>query len=189
MAEIGWARTPPRPELVRGVCKGLPGLGVSLRVLARDLLGAEARIDLVAADPDGRVTLVLVGSGDDDLALVALALAQRAWVEARLPDWIQLAPELGLRADGPVRVMLVAPSFSAPAAAAVRAAAPEDIDLVRYRCLHDGSGTSILLEADRLGGGRVSPGAVAGPPPAARFRTGLSDSDLALSPSERRGLE
>jgi len=189
MAEIAWARTPPRPELVRMVCKALPALGASLRVLARDVLGAEARIDLVATDPDGRLTLVLIGGGDDDLALVALALAQRAWVEARLPDWIQLAPELGLRADGSVRVMLVAPAFSAPAVAAVRAADPEDIDLVRYRCLQDGSDTTILLEADRLAGGRVAPGPAAGPPPGARFRTGLSDADLVLSPAERRGLE
>jgi hypothetical protein len=188
MAEIGWARTPARPELVRLVCRGLPGLGTSLRVLARDVLGAEARIDLVTADADGRVTLVLLGGSEEDLALVALALAQRAWVEARLPDWIQLSPDLGLRAEGPVRVMLVAPAFSAPAVAAVRASGAEDIDLVRYRCLHDGSETQVLLEPERLAGGPVAPGPGTGPPPGARFRTGLSDADLVVSPAERRGL-
>ena len=76
------------------------------------MLGADARVDLVALDPDGRVTLVLWTTGSDDLALVALALAQRAWVEARLPDWAQLAPTLGLEAGPTPRLVLLAPDFS-----------------------------------------------------------------------------
>lgn len=168
--------------------EGLPRLGLSLRLLAEQVLGAESRIDWVTADPDGRVTVVLVGTDDQDLALVTLGLAQRAWVEARLGDWQQLAPNLGLRDDG-ARVMLLAPGFSPQAVAAVRGADPEGFDLVTYRCLRNGGEVEVLLEACWLGGAAVAARpAEGGPPPAARFRTGLSDADLMVGPEERRGL-
>jgi len=190
MAGLCWSVPPPRAELLQGVREGLQRLGVSLRVLASDVLGAEARIDLVAADPDGRITLVLLATDEEDLALVALGLAQRGWVEARLADWAQLAPGQGLRTDGGVRVMLVAPRFSPQALAAVRGADPELFDLVTYRCLQDGAGVEVLLEPAWLGGAPARPGpAEAGPPPGARFRTGLSDADLVVSPEERRRLD
>ncbi len=189
MQDVVWVQDLPRPELVREVRRGLAELGSSLRMLAEDVLGADARIDLVAADADGNVTLVLLGAEADDLALVALALAQRAWVEARIRDWIQLAPDLGIRREGPVRVILIAPDFSAPAVAASRAADPEHIDLIRYRCLRNGTDTRVLLEPERVAGRRTGPAPASGPPAGTRFRTGLSDADLSLSPSERRGLE
>ena len=191
MSDLAWSDPPPRAELLAQIRSGLGDLGVSLRVVAEGVLGADARIDLVAVDPDGRVNLVLLTTGADDLALVALALAQRAWVEARLPDWIQLAPQLGLSSEGPLRVTLVAPGFSPQAQAAVRAAEPEDIDLVSYRCIGtgNGSGVRVLLEPIRISGTGVQPPARRpGPPPAARFRTGLADGDLSLSPDERQGL-
>ena len=192
MSDLAWSEPPPRHELLAQIKRGLSELGLPLRVVAENVLGAEARIDLVTVDPDGHAGLVLLSTGEDDLALVALALAQRAWVEARIPDWIQLAPDLGLRPEGPLRTILVAPDFSAPAQAAVRAADPEDVDLVRYRCLAtgNGSGIQVLLEPVRLGGtGLRAPGPRRGPPPAARFRTGLADGDLSLTPDERRNLD
>jgi len=202
MNDLAWCEAPPRPELVARVRDALGELGGSLRVLARDVLGADARIDLVAADPDGRVTLVLVGTSDDALALVALALAQRAWVEARLPDWVQLAPQLGLQADRAPRAVLVAPGFSPAAVAAVRAADPEGLDLVRYRCLRGpapgpggadaGSGVRVLLEPERVNGAALRsarPRVAGSAPPMARFRSGLSDADLDLTSEERRGLD
>jgi hypothetical protein len=192
MTDLAWAEVPNRAELIARVRESLAELGSSLRLLAQDVLGADARIDLVAADPDGRIHLVLVSAAHDDLGLVALGLAQRAWVEARLSDWTQLAPQLGLRSDGPVRVVLVAPDFSPTAEAAVRAAGAEDFDLVRYRCLRspaEGNAIQVLLEAVRLGGSPAGPPAAIGPPPASRFRTGLSDSDLVVSSEERRFLD
>jgi len=195
MSDLTWCEPPPRPEFVARVREALSELGASLRILAQDVLGADARIDLVAADPDGRLTLVLWTTGGEELALVSLGLAQRAWVEARLPDWIQLGPQLGLQPEARVRVLLLAPEFSATAVAAVRAADPEDIDLVRFRCFRgpgNGSTVNLLLEPLRLAGtarpagGPRRPGSA---PPAVRFRSGLSDADLDLTPDERRGLD
>jgi hypothetical protein len=195
MNDVEWCEPPPRAELVARVRESLGELGASLRVLAQDVLGADARIDLVAADPEGRVTLVLWTTGDEDLALVALALAQRAWVEARLADWVQLAPQLGLSPDERVRLLLLAPEFSPTAVAAVRAADVEDIDLVRLRFLRgpgNGGGARALLEPVRLAGATrpaPAPRRPGSAPPAARFRSGLSDADLDLTPDERRGLD
>jgi len=195
MSDVAWCEPPPRPELVMRVREALSELGASLRILAQDVLGADARIDLVAADPEGRVTLVLWTTGDEDLALAALGLAQRAWVAARLPDWTQLAPQLGLQPEAPVRLLLLAPDFSPTAVAAVRAADPEDIDLVRFRCFRgpsNGGRVSVLLEPLRLAGASrpaPSPRRPGSPPPAVRFRSGLSDADLDLTPDERRGLD
>jgi hypothetical protein len=195
MSELEWCEPPPRAELIAQIRDGLHEIGTSLRVLAQDLLGADARIDLVTADPDGRVTLVLVTTGDEALSLVAMALAQRAWVEARLGDWVQLAPQLGLRAEASARAVLLAPGFSPAAIAAVRAADPEDIDLVRFRCLRtpsNGGAARVLLEPVRVAGARPAaspPRPTGAPPPAARFRSGLSDADLDLTADERRGLD
>ncbi|MBW2313095.1 MAG: hypothetical protein JRH10_02805 [Deltaproteobacteria bacterium] len=195
MTDVDWSEAPPRAELVARVRDALAELGTSLRILATDVLGADARIDLVAADPDGRVTLVLVTAAGDDLAGVALALAQRAWVEARLPDWAQLAPQLGLRSEAPLRVVLVGPAFSPTAIAAARAADAEDIDLVRFLCVRgagNGRDVRVLLEPVRLAGAThaaPAPRRTGAPPPTVRFRSGLSDADLDLTPEERRGLD
>jgi len=195
MTDVEWSEPPPRTELLAGVREGLKELGLSLRVLAQDVLGAEARIDLVAADPEGRVTLILLTTADDDLALAAMALAQRAWLEARLPDWVQIAPQLGLRPEGPLRAVLVAAAFSPTTVAVVQAADPEDIDLVRFRCVRsrrNGSGVRVLLEPVRMAGLRVEApsGRRAGAPPAAaRFRSGLAGADLDLTSDERQALD
>jgi len=193
MSDLTWCEPPPRPEFVARVRAALGELGASLRILAQDVLGADARIDLVAADPDGRLTLVLWTTGGEELALIALGLAQRAWVEARLPDWIQLGPQLGLRPEARVRLLLLAPEFSPTAVAAVRAADPEEIDLVRFRCFQgNGSDVQVLLEPLRFAGATrpaAAPRRPGSAPPAVRFRSGLSDADLDLTPDERRGLD
>ena len=188
MTDLTWSTTPPRTELRRLVAGRLADVGSALRVIAEDVLGADAPIDLVAADPDGRVTVVLVGMEGDGLPLVSLGLAQRAWVEARLGDWHQLAPTLGLATGAGVRVMLVGPSFSSQALAAVRSADPEGFDLVAYRCLRNGAELQVLLEPCWLGGPPAPDAGRGGPPPGARFRTGLSDADLVVSSEERRNL-
>ncbi len=167
------------------------------RVLAEELLGLASRIDLVVAEPSGRVTLLLLGAEGEDLALVGRALAQRAWVEERLPDWLQLAPGLPLRSEAGVRACLLCPSFCAETRAAARALGADALALVSLRGLREGARTALWLAPEE--GSR--PARAAAPAPAPRpqppvlapapplFRTGLSDADLGLSPAELEDLE
>ena len=99
-----------------------------LEAIAEDVLGLVSRIDLVARDPDGAVTLILVASAGTDLARLGEGIAQRVWLEPRLADWNQLAPHLGLAPERGVRLLLVAPRFDERTRAAAEALGP---DLVR----------------------------------------------------------
>ena len=184
MPEIRLVGTPQRSELRRAVRARLADLRLVLRVIAEDVLGAEGPIDWVALDPQGGVVLVLLGSEGEDLALVGRALAQRAWVEPRLRDWIQLAPRLGLEATAPVRVALLAPAFGPGALAAAGALGPSVAVLASYRCVRNGGAVEVLLEPLRDTRPREEC-----PTPASSFRSGLSDADLSLSAEERSDLE
>jgi hypothetical protein len=155
--------------------------------LAEDVLGAEAPIDFVAIDPSGRVVLLLVGDEGDDLELVARGLAQRAWVEPRLRDWLQLAPSLGIRPEAGVRVVLLSPSFRAETLAAARALGPEAPVLAHYRCVRNSAGVEALVEL--LTPHPDAPAAGSTPPQPSGFRTGLTDRDLGLTPEEQREFE
>lgn len=183
MPELRWVGAPERGALHRALRQRLPDLGLVLRVLAEDLLGAEAPIDWLALDPQGGVVLVLVGSDGDDLALVGRALAQKAWVEPRLRDWRQLAPRLGLEADAPVRLLLLAPSFSAASLAAAGSLGPVVAGLATYRCVRNGGSVEVLLEPAHR-----SPLRDEAPPIRSTFRSGLTDADLSLTPGEREDL-
>jgi hypothetical protein len=187
LSELTFAPLPPRPELLRQLRGRLEDLAPGLRVVAESLLGAEARIDFVGIEASGRVVLAIVGSGEDDLALVARALAQRTWVESRLRDWLQLAPNLGLRPEAGVRVWLLAPRFRAESLAAARAAG--GISLAIFRWVRNGAGADALVEAlgDPAEAEKPS-GSPSGRVPA-QFRSGLSDVELGLSPEERREFE
>lgn len=99
-----------------------------LEAIAEDVLGLVSRIDLVARDPDGAVTLILVANAGADLARLSEGIAQRVWLAPRLADWNQLAPHLGLAAERGVRLLLVAPRFDERTRAAAEALGP---DLVR----------------------------------------------------------
>ena len=99
-----------------------------LEVIAEDVLGLVSRIDLVARDPDGAVTLVLVANTGGDLPRLGEGIAQRVWLAPRLADWNQLAPHLGLAAERGVRLLIVAPRFDERTRAAAEALGP---DLVR----------------------------------------------------------
>ncbi len=185
MPEITLVAPPARPDLRRAVRTRLADLGLTLRVIAEDLLGADGAIDLVTLDPEGGVVLVLLADDGGDLELVGRALAQRAWVEPRLRDWMQLAPRLGIAADAPVRVLLLAPAFGAAALTAAQALGPAVADLATYRCVRNGGAVEVLLErlrgrprADRASAGTLS-----------AFRSGLGDADLSLTPEERSDLE
>ena len=115
-------------------------------------------------------------------------LAQRAWLEPRIRDWLQLAPRIGLRPEAGVRALLICPAFRAEALAAARSLGSEVLSLASYRCVRDGSGVTVLLEPVEVAAVSVE---APGPPLAAPepFRTGLSDLDLGLTPEERGDFE
>jgi hypothetical protein len=188
--ELALCPAPPRPDLVHQLRARVGELWPALRVIAEDVLGAETTIDWVALEPGGRAVVVLVGEAGEDLELVARGLAQRAWLLARLRDWAQLAPRIGLRPEAGVRALLLSPAFRPEAVAAVASLGPETLSLATYRCVRDRSGSSVLLET-------VPTAALPGEQSAAEtpavqpqpFRTGLTDVDLALTPEERREFE
>jgi hypothetical protein len=181
----------------------LRDLDPSLRVLARDLLAAERSIDFVAVDSAGRVVLVLVGESRGELALVAQALAHRAWVAPRLGDWLQLAPNLGIRPEAGVRLVLLSPEFGPDARAAAGAANGSPLELATYRCVRNGSWEAALVEwldsppATPPEEPRNHPTPPSAPTPSsddrparpASFRTGLREEDLSPEATEPAGLE
>ena len=143
-----------------------------LEVLAEEVLGLVSRIDLVARDPDGAVTLVLVAGAGADLARLGEGIAQRVWLAPRLADWNQLAPHLGLAAERGVRLLLVAPHFDERTRAAADALGPDLVRLAERLPRGDLDVELHLLEAQ---GGDSNPVLLA---PARRdggFRSGLRD--------------
>lgn len=157
-----------------------------VRVIAEDVLGAESRIDWVAVGPDGETLLALLGEPDRDLELVARGLAQRAWVEARLPDWLKLAPDLGVRPELGVAVLLLCPAFGPEALAAARALGPGRVALASCHFAPDGPELRAFLEPIELG---TPASAQIQAPTRADFRTGLTDEDLGLSTDEHTSFE
>jgi hypothetical protein len=172
----------------RALRRALASHWPELRVVAEDVLGAESRIDLVAVGPAGEVLLLLSGEPECDLELVARGLAQRAWVEAHLPDWLKLAPDLGVRLEAGVAVLLLCDHFGAEALAAARALGPERIAIAACHWVSEGSELRAWLAPIEL----ESDGAVERapePPPVPEFRTGLRDEDLGLSAEEQSAFE
>ena len=154
-------------------------LGAPLQLLAEDVLGEEdARIDWVAIEPDGRVCVVLVGDGADE-TLLALGLAQRAWVQARIGDWHQLSPGLAARTDLRPRLLLLARDFSRVVRLAAREADPEWLRLARFRWKHaSGREPELTLEAlEPLPVPRPAP-TPASAPVASVFRSALGERDF-----------
>lgn len=191
MPDLRLIAPPPRNELSEKLRDRLGHAVPGARVVAEGLLGADSRVDFLSVEPGGRVALVLVGDHDEDLELVGRGLAQRAWVAARLADWIQLAPHLELRSDAPVRVVLLCPEYSPETRAAIHALGPEVMVGVVYRCIQNGTGFEVLLEHLALPEASAAPPheEAADPRGEASFRTGLSDTDLGLTPEELREFE
>lgn len=191
MHDLRLVAAPPRPELQRAISSRLGDIVPGWQPLAEGLLGAEATIDLVGAERDGRTVLVLIGDSGDDLSLIARGLAQQSWIEPRVRDWLQLAPKLPVQPNSDVLAVLLCPSFRPEAILAARAAGANGFVLATYRFLHDGTGLIPLLE-------RVDSPAPADPAPTpdpaprvapAPFRTGLTDADLGLSNEEQSEFE
>lgn len=190
MPDLALAAPPPRAELLRQLRERLPEALPGVQVVAEGILGAGTPIDLLAIDAGGRAVLVLVGGPDEGLELLGRGLAQRAWVEPRLGDWLQLAPQLALRPEAGVGLVLMAPGFTPEVEAAARSLGDAAPTLRVYRCVRNGAGVSALVEPDApapAGGASLAPEPSAAPelPP---FRTGLTDADLGLDPDERPEL-
>ena len=100
MAELLLVASLPRDELHERVRARMAEFGGALRVIAEDLLGADSTIDWVAVDAQGQLAVILLGQAGRELELIARGVAQRAWVGARIKDWLQLAPNLGIRPGG-----------------------------------------------------------------------------------------
>ncbi|HME72337.1 MAG TPA: hypothetical protein VKM54_21090 [Myxococcota bacterium] len=191
MAELQLLGSLPQAELHERVRARMAEFGGALRVIAEDLLGADTTIDWIAVDGQGQVAVVLLGQAGRELELIATGVAQRAWVSARLKDWLQLAPNLGLRPEAKVRLLLIGTAFDGTARQAA-AALGEALELWTYRCVRNGAGVDVLLE--RVSGGPAphssgfrshSPA----PPTTSAFRSDLSDAQLGLSPAERAEFE
>ena len=189
LAEVALTATPPRPQLIERLRPLLGGLVPSLYLVAEGVLGGDATIDFVGVEPSGRVVVFLVGNEGDDLELVGRALAQRAWVEPRIRDWIQLAPNLGMRPGAGVRALLLCPSFRAETAAAASSLGSDVISLVRYHCFQRGAEIEILLEPLSRNTPQRETAPPADPATLPSFRTGLTDEDLDLTAGERAELE
>jgi hypothetical protein len=188
VAELQLLGSLPRAELHERVRARMAEFGGALRVIAEDLLGADTTIDWIAVDVEGQVAVVLLGQAGRELELIATGVAQRAWVSARLKDWLQLAPNLGLKPEAKVRLLLIGAAFDGTARQAA-AALGETVELWTYRCVRNGAGADVLLE-------RASGPASSGPrsrspgaPPTSAFRSNLSDPQLGLSAAERAEFE
>ena len=179
-------------DAIRAVLRGPHAFDPPLRVLAEDVLGADSTIDLVTVDPAGRIVLVLVADDEQGAALLTRGLAQRAWVIPRLRDWLQLGPGLEISGTAPVVVRLLCPSFSPETRAAAETLSGA-IELFVCRPVRNGSETGVLLEPLLPGPAKPIDGRPTSEPPArspgSRFRSGLSEDDLALSPDEIREFE
>ena len=120
-----------RDELIEFVRSNVAALGDGLTLLDSDIgAGEHGRIDLLAAEPDGRPVIIDVaaGSGED---LLVLALAQASWLRTN-------AELLGraFRADFTLspRIVLIAAVFGDTLTAAAASVHLLRLELVECRC-------------------------------------------------------
>ena len=185
MADLRVTASPPPEQRRRALREALGAVVPGWRPLAENVLGADARIDWVGRDGEGRCAIALIGRAGEDMELVAQGLAQRAWVADRLDDWAQLAPEAGLRPAAGVAVVLLAPQFRPAAIAAARAVSGPPLRLAALRFIENGAGVSPLIELVGPAGDRAESDAGGSP----GFRSGLSAAELDLTAEERAEFE
>jgi len=189
MADLALAEPLRRSQLVEGLRSRLAEIVPTLRVIAEGVLGADSSIDFVGVEPTGRAVLILIGEEGDDLELIGRAIAQRAWVEPRMRDWIQLAPDLGLRPGAGARSVVLCPSFRYETEAAAAALGSGTVSLVRYRTVQSGGRLEILIEPVAREIARVPTPPRPVDPASPAFRTGLSHEDLGLTAEEYVAFE
>jgi len=190
--------TPPHSaaELQAQMRAEVEHLDPAWRVIAEGVLGLEDRIDLLAIDGRGRIVVTLLGlAGEDDRMLLTRLIAQRAWVMARTGDWAQLAPELELDPEAPVRGVLMAPDFCAQTRASVAQLEELGLELIRYSSLRSrGRPQLVLSPVDIPHPGfskkeTLSPRPGRPKPSGSVFRSGLSEEDLGLANPDVRALD
>ena len=159
-----------RARALRELRSRLPKLPDPLEIVAEQILGLESRIDFVARDRRGQVVLVFLADRGSDLGLLADSLAQRAWMEPRVADWVKLAPQLGLRPQLGVRVLLLASHLDPRTVAAAKSLEGPVIDLGICRPVPNGAGIEILIDVLEAPRPALVPVAE---PIVSRFRTGL----------------
>jgi hypothetical protein len=165
---------PERPARERLALRAaLLRLDPPLEALAEDVLGSVSRIDLVARDPDGAVTLVLTAGAGADLARLGEGLAQCAWLAPRLADWNQLAPHLGLAAERGVGLLLACTRFDERTRLAAESLGQERVRLVEL--LPRGELDLELRPHGEPPALAAGVAAAPGPRAATGFRTGLRD--------------
>jgi hypothetical protein len=189
LADLTLAEPPRGSQLLERLRARLSEIVPSLRLIAESVLGADSNIDFVGVEATGRVVLIFVGEEGNDLELIGRAIAQRAWVEPRIRDWIQLAPNLGMRPGAGARAVLLCPSFRHETEVAAAALGDQAVSLLRYRCLQNGGNLEILIEPVAR---EIARSAIPAKPdhssrPA--FRTGLSHEDLGLTAEEHVEFE
>jgi hypothetical protein len=189
MSDCTFPPSPSRTELLRRLRRHVGVLDPSLHILAEEILGEGSVIDLVTVDSSGQVVLVMLGESGQDMALLTRALAQRAWVRARIRDWLKLAPGLDLRPDAGVRAILLCPTFHQETRAAAADLGREVVELATYRCLQGEGQTSLWVEV--LENPSSTPVSSRDEPPShtTSFRSGLTEEDFNLSLEEIRELE
>ncbi|MCS5636001.1 MAG: hypothetical protein NZ990_05750 [Myxococcota bacterium] len=193
MAEVRGILPVSAVQLRRDVRQRIAQIDPDLRIIADDFMGLASPIDLMAVNGRGGVVLILLAlEGEDDAALLTRALAQRAWAGPRVRDWANLAPDLELAADAPVRAILLAPSFGVETRAAANSLRGGAIELIRFVSVRAGSERGLLLEPVGDGAGRRArrPAESRKPParkpnrPLPRFRSQLTDADLGAKPAQ-----
>ncbi|MGH0038109.1 MAG: hypothetical protein ACQGVK_24015 [Myxococcota bacterium] len=184
---------PPRERCVvrREVGRRLGDLEAGLEPVAEDLLGGSGPIDWLARDRHDRAVIVLIGDPGQDAALFTRGLAERTWVEQRIPDWLKLSPHLGLSPDRGVRCWLVCPDFAPETRAAHEALAGDAPDLARLAWCRRGGDLQAFLEPQPRAlraGAPAHDRAPAEPAAGARFRSGLREDDFDFSEAERKAF-
>lgn len=162
-----------RRELLRRLRTRLPKLPDPLEIVAEQILGLESRIDFVAKDQRGQVVLVFLADRGSDLTRFADALAQCAWMEPRVADWLKIAPQLGLRPELGVRALLLCPLLDPRTVAAAKSVEQPIVELGTCRPVSNGAGVEIQIDPQE-----APPPTPAGEATASRFRTGLRPEDL-----------
>ena len=131
----------------RAIAARLGQVVPGFRCLAEDLLADRSRVDLFGVDEGGRGVIASIGEREEDaLLLIGRALAQRSWVQERLPDWLKLAPALGVRPEAALAAVVLGPAFGSEALAATGALPAGTLSLVAWRFVRNGAGSEVLLE-------------------------------------------
>jgi len=172
----------------RALRSRLGSVGAPLQILAEEVLGEDdVRIDWLAMEPGGRVTIALMDGEGGGEALLARGLAQRAWVHARIGDWLKLAPGLQARPDLRPRLLLLAPDFSRVVRLAAREADAEGLQLARFRWTPVGGGFEVVVAPIDPPPSQVVAVGPAPPPLASVFRSGLGERDFGANGGGQKG--